>query len=162
MICFENIFAVKFLENGRFSKTLYVATTQICVVAMKEERVCPRCGSRYAYLEEHARGDRCYVYAVHKEGRGKSAKRWKCYLGPSGGYAYVSKTHAREGLVLKGLQDADRAFEYIDALIAYIETTELDENTRIRLAEKFRQLALVLENGRPGTEKGDNQRIEGT
>jgi hypothetical protein len=47
--------------------------------------------------------------------------------------------------------DADRAFEYIDALIAYIETVELDENTRIRLAEKFRQLAMVLENGRPGS-----------
>jgi len=129
---------------------------------VEQERVCPRCASRYAYIETHTKGERSYVYAVHREGKGKNAKRWKCYLGPSGGYAYVTKTHRREGLMLKGLQDADRAFEYIDALIAYIETTELDENTRIRLAEKFKQLATVLENGKGGAEKGDNQRIEGT
>jgi hypothetical protein len=127
----------------------------------EEGRVCPRCGSKYAYIETHARGDRNYVYAVHREGKGKEARRWKCYLGPSGGYAYVTKTHRKEGLILKGLLDADRAFEYIDALIAYIETAELDENTRIRLAEKFRELATVLEHGEREAEKGDNQRIEG-
>lgn len=125
-----------------------------------EERVCPRCGGKYAYIETHTRGDRSYVYAVHREGKGKEARRWKCYLGPSDGYAYVSKTHRKEGLVLKGLQDADRAVEYLDALIAYIETTELTESIRRRLAIKFRQLAEVLEHGRGGTEEGNNQRIE--
>jgi hypothetical protein len=64
-------------------------------------------------------------------------------------------------LILKGLLDADRAFEYIDALIAYIETAELDENTRIRLAEKFEELVKVLKHGKWEAEKGDNQRIEG-
>jgi len=100
--------------------------------------------------------------AVHREGKGKNAKRWKCYLGPSDGYVYVSKTHKKEGLVFKGLQDMDRAVEYIDALIAYIEAVELDENTRIRLAEKFEELAKVLKHGKREAEKGDNQRIEGT
>jgi hypothetical protein len=128
---------------------------------MEDDRVCPRCGSKYAYIEEHARGERSYVYAVHKEGRGKNARRWKCYLGPSDGYVYVSKTHRKEGLMLKGLMDADRAVEYIDALIAYIETTELDEAVRMQLAEKFKQLAMVLEHGQEA-ERRNNQCAERT
>ena len=108
------------------------------------ERVCPRCGSKYNWIERHKRGDRVYLYAVHKEGKGKNAKRWKCYLGPSDSYVYVSKTHTQEDLRLKGLADIDRALEYLDALINYVETVELDGSVRARLAEKFKQLAEVL------------------
>jgi hypothetical protein len=47
--------------------------------------------------------------------------------------------------VLKGLQDADRAIEYIDALISYVQNARLDEDVRKRLAVKFKQLAEALE-----------------
>jgi hypothetical protein len=66
------------------------------------------------------------------------------------GHGYVSKTHQKEGLKLRGLAYAERAIEYIDA---YIETIELDEAVRMRLAEKFRWLAMVLGNGKTQTER---------
>ena len=116
------------------------------------ERVCPRCGSKYNWIERHKRGGRIYLYAVHKEGKGKNAKRWKCYLGPSNSYVYVTKTHRQEGLRLKGLADVDRALEYLDALINYVETVELDGAVRLKLAERFKQLAEVLSR-EPGAEE---------
>jgi len=109
------------------------------------ERACPRCGSKYNWIEHHKRGERIYLYAVHKEGKGKNAKRWKCYLGPADSYVYVTRTHRQEGLRLKGLADIDRALEYLDALINYIETVELDGAVRLKLAERFKRLAEVLE-----------------
>ena len=45
-------------------------------------------------------------------------KTRECYLG-SEEYDYVTVTHEREGLVLRGLSDSDRALEYLDALISY-------------------------------------------
>jgi hypothetical protein len=40
------------------------------------------------------------------------------YLGPEGGYRYVTATHADLGLELRGLNDPDRAEEYVRALAA--------------------------------------------
>ena len=53
------------------------------------DRVCPRCGQPYSYVERHRVGNNVYVYAVHYLGYtrgpdGRVHKRVrKCYLGPA-------------------------------------------------------------------------------
>ena len=105
----------------------------------REKERCPRCGAPVSYFEEHRRGGRVYVVAVHYEGYNKETRKKrvrKCYLGPKGGYAYVTQTHEREGLVLKGMRDRDRVLEYLDAIIHYLETLEYEGEEEVRrLAE---------------------------
>jgi hypothetical protein len=81
--------------------------------------VCPRCGRPIDYVERHRRGNRAYIYAVHYEGYVNGRPRLvRHYLGPEGGYRYVTATHADLGLELRGLNDPDRAEEYVRALAA--------------------------------------------
>ena len=81
--------------------------------------VCPRCGRPIDYVERHRRGNRVYIYAVHYEGYVNDRPRLvRHYLGPEGGYRYVTATHADLGLELRGLNDPDRAEEYVRALAA--------------------------------------------
>ena len=105
----------------------------------KEKERCPRCGAPVSYFEEHRRGDRVYVVAVHYEGYDRETGRKrvrKCYLGPKNSYAYVTQMHEREGLVLKGMGDRDRVLEYLDAIIHYLETLEYESEEEVkRLAE---------------------------
>jgi len=85
-----------------------------------------------------------YYYAVHvfKDSSGKRRVK-KCYLGPEE-YEYVSRLHAKEGLTLKGLRDRQRALEYLDALISYLQNVELDNSLRRELGLRFLRLAKVL------------------
>ena len=113
------------------------------------ERICPRCGERYSWIERHRRGNRVYLVAVHYLGTvyegGKRKKRVrKCYLGPEDSYEYVTRTHGREGLVLRGAIDRDRALLYLDILISYLEHVELDRETASRLAGQFERAARYL------------------
>ena len=82
--------------------------------------ICPRCGQPYNWLEKRwtsVRGKRrLYLYAVHVEGKGKNRRRRSCYLGPVDEYEYVTRMHAKEGLVLKPIHDQDKVVEYIKAL----------------------------------------------
>jgi len=115
----------------------------------KIERICPRCGEPYSYIKEKRVGNKVYVYAVHYLGYekvgGKVRKKTKeCYLGPKEQYDYVTQTHEREGLVLRGLIDSNRALEYLDALINYISRTELDKSLALNLAARFEELAKRL------------------
>jgi len=118
-------------------------------MGVSSERLCPRCGQEYSYLERHRKGGRVYVVAVHYEGyvkaEGKVKKKVrKCYLGPEGCYDYVSRLHAREGLVLRGASDHERALAYLDALISYLSRVELDRTLAESLAERFIKLAEAL------------------
>jgi hypothetical protein len=117
----------------------------------KVSEPCPRCGRPISYYERKRVGHRVYVYAVHYLGytrtpSGKIKKRVeKCYLGPEDRYIHATSTHLREGLVLRGLAARDRAIEYLDALISYLERAELDPLLARRLAERFKRLAEALE-----------------
>ena len=83
---------------------------------------------QYSYIKRRNVGGRVYLYAVHylgykKDPSGKIRKITKeCYLGPEESYEYVTRMHDREGLVLRGLTDHDRAIEYLNALINYIRS----------------------------------------
>ena len=113
------------------------------------ENICPRCGRPYSYIKRKRVGDKVYLYAVHYLGYekvgGKIKKKTKeCYLGPEESYEYVTRTHAKEGLVLRGLADRDRALSYLDALINYIASIEIDRELALRLADRFMRLARIL------------------
>ena len=116
----------------------------------KTLKICPRCGLEFSYYETHRIGDKEYLYAVHYEGYSKDSsgkirkKVRKCYLGPVSAYEYVTKMHFREGLVLRGLIDPDRAISYINALINYIRRSKLDPGEALKLADKFQELAKAL------------------
>lgn len=106
--------------------------------------ICPRCGRPYNWIERKKVGERVYLYAVHVVGEGKNRRREKCYLGPEGNYEYVTRMHAHEGLVLKGLMDADRALEYLTALadtVLKIEPSKFTWQQLSELAMLFNQLA---------------------
>jgi len=108
--------------------------------------ICPRCGLPYSWLDRRVVGDKVYLYAVHVvERKGRSRKIRKCYLGPEESYRYVSMMHEREGLVLKGLADGDRALKYLDAIINYLSSIELDRSLAKELTAKLKQLAERLE-----------------
>ena len=117
----------------------------------QDKPVCPRCGRPIDWLERVKRGNQVYVYAVHylgyeKIGNKIRKKVEKCYLGPER-YLYVTKTHLRDGLILRGMQDRDRILEYLEALIRALGSPDLSLNSEFlyRLAEKLRVLADRLE-----------------
>ena len=50
----------------------------------RRERICPRCGQPYSYIDSYRRGSQVYYAAVHLEKgeEGGRARKRKCYLGP--------------------------------------------------------------------------------
>jgi len=100
------------------------------------ERLCPRCGRRFSYIERREARGREYFYAVHYFGYevvdGKVKKKVKkCYLGPRE-YEYVEKLHS---LGLAGLIDRERFRRYLKELL---DSTEMDLK---ELLEVVRELA---------------------
>ena len=118
---------------------------QAAVTERAEEKICPRCRQPYSYIERRSVGDRVYLYAVHYHWVAGKRRVRKCYLGPEDHYVYVTRTHAREGLVLRGLVDAERALDYLDALIAYFAENPLDPETAEKLIPKLKKLLTLLE-----------------
>ena len=78
-------------------------------------------------------------------------------MGPVGGYEYVTKTHGREGLVLRGLLDDNRVIEYLDALISYLSRPEvrLTRGLALRFAERLEAMARRLREY--AEEKGEGE-----
>jgi len=107
-------------------------------------KLCPRCGHPYSWIERRVVGKRVYYYAVHvyRDSTGKRTVK-RCYLGPEE-YVYVSMLHEKEGLTLKGLRDSQRALEYLDALIKYLQGVELDEGFRRALGARFMRIGRIL------------------
>lgn len=107
------------------------------------ERICPRCGLRYSWVERRRVDDQVYIYAVHDTMVGDKRRIKKCYLGPVS-YKYVTRLHEREGLVLRGLADSDRVMEYLDALIEYLSEAEIDRETALKLDGRFEEIVRRL------------------
>jgi uncharacterized C2H2 Zn-finger protein len=88
------------------------------------EKVCPRCGQPYSYIESYRRGQQTYYVAVHYEGYEKvegkkrvKKKVRKCYLGPQT-YKYVEKLHE---LGLSGAVDRERFKRYFRELLDEVD-----------------------------------------
>jgi len=111
--------------------------------------VCPRCGSR-GWVEEKEINNRVYIYVAHEERDpdGKKRRRY-CYLGPKGGYKYVSRLHEREGLVLRNILDEDRALDYLERLVEHIEGKAEDGEIDVERLERIvSRLAEVVRRSR--------------
>lgn len=64
------------------------------------KNICPRC-HRFGYRSIEKRGNRRYIYYIHRDDAGR---RSKCYVGPVGGYSYAERLHM---LDLDNLADVD-------------------------------------------------------
>lgn len=95
--------------------------------------ICEICGHVIDSIERRETESNVYLYAVHLEKEGGKWRVRKCYLGPEKRYIYVSKFHEREGLVLRGLMDFDRALEYLERLKEYFKSIQLEDSRRERL-----------------------------
>ena len=70
----------------------------------RRERICPRCGHPYSYIDSYRRGSQVYYAAVHleKSEEGGRARKRKCYLGPK---VYKCGKYGAKLLHLAGLTD---------------------------------------------------------
>jgi len=94
------------------------------------------------------------MWHMRRGGPDGKKRRRHCYLGPKDGYKYVSRLHDREGLVLRNILDEDRALDYLERLVEYIEEKAEDGAIDIeRLRKLVSRLAEVVERakgaGRP-------------
>ena len=103
---------------------------------MKTEKICPRCGLKYSYIERRKVGNQTYLLAVHYLKMGSRRKIKKCYLGPEDKYIYVSKMHE---FSLRGPVDRLRILNYLDAIlnILVLEREKLGEKTRREVVGKL-------------------------
>jgi hypothetical protein len=92
----------------------------------EEEKLCPKCGSPYSYIEEREVGNNVYYYAVHySKTKGKRKKRY-CYLGAKD-YINVAKVHEDLGLNLHGQIQNNRAIAYLRQILSYFENEAKEE-----------------------------------
>lgn len=83
----------------------------------KDPRICPRCGTKYSYIEEREVNGRRYYYAVHyRSENGKRVKK-KCYLGADI-YEYVNRLHG-DMFMVRGLVERNPV-EYLREILDYI------------------------------------------
>ena len=110
---------------------------------------CPRCGKPYTRLRRKRVRGRVYVYARHYLGYskvgGRIVKKYReCYLGPENGYVYVTRSHLREGLELKGMHEPRRILAYLKALVSAVEEQGLGESERAFIARLLEDAARRL------------------
>mgnify|MGYP001772529325 CR=1 FL=1 len=91
---------------------------------LKKGDPCPACGAAIDAITTRRRGNRYYVYAVHKVGK----SRYECYLGPAEGYVHADLFNP---IGLKGAIDNDRFNEYLARLLYYVDNISFDKGLEI-------------------------------
>ncbi|MCD6243944.1 MAG: hypothetical protein J7J65_01755 [Candidatus Korarchaeota archaeon] len=108
------------------------------------EKVCPRCGQPYSYIErKEIRGtQQKYYYAVHLVKEEGKWKKKRCYLGPKV-YAYATKI---QGFQLYGLMETKRLIEYLEDITQEIlsRANKLTEDD-IKRVRRIREMLNSLE-----------------
>ena len=111
------------------------------------EKICPRCGKPYSYIERRrVKGTNLvYYYAVHMYKEGGKWKKRRCYLGPK----VYSNVAPMQGFQLFGLveRDVERLLEYLDSIIQELEDRREElrgKEDRLRMAiERLKGLTEV-------------------
>jgi len=105
------------------------------------ERACPRCGLPYSYIKRKRIGGRVYLYAIHKS-KGKVTR--ECYLGPQGGYEYVSRLHEDLQLQLYSIVERDWV-GYVKSMVeARVELAAQNPSLLNIVAEEVREAARII------------------
>jgi len=105
------------------------------------ERACPRCGLPYSYIKRKRVGGRVYLYSIHKS-KGKVTR--ECYLGPQGGYEYVSKLHEDLQLQLSNVIERDWV-EYVRSMVeARVELAKQSPSLLPFVVEEVREVARAV------------------
>jgi len=117
----------------------------------KFKGICPRCGEPFSYIKRNKRGNRVYLYAVHYIGVENGKKKIRqCYLGAEDGYVYVTKLHSDLGLLLKGLHDKKRVFEYFTRLVEDIiegaKEGKYSKEDLIRVKNCIQRIINIIDN----------------
>jgi len=103
---------------------------------MKEllkQKICPRCGQHYTYLEKRQIGSNTYLYAVHVHKHNRKRNIKKCYLGPVEHYIYANTFNEHILIVRSPLADNTADIKYLAELIDYFgidKTIELLEKLK--------------------------------
>ncbi len=108
------------------------------------QRVCPKCGLPYSYLEKREVNGRVYYYAVHYYREGGKRRKRRCYLGPKV-YGYVSPI---QGFPLRGMNELGRYLEYLEHLVVELSEAELSEAEAEKVIELGRKLIEVAERAK--------------
>jgi len=104
-------------------------------------KACPRCGLPYSYIKRKRIGGRVYLYAIHKS-KGKVTR--ECYLGPQGGYEYVSKLHEDVNLELKSVVERSWV-EYVKSMVeARVELAAQNPSLLNIVAEEVREVSRII------------------
>jgi len=105
------------------------------------EKLCPRCGLRFSYIKRKRVGERYYYYAVHKD-KGKITRT--CYLGPVGGYEYVSRLH--EDLQLQLFSIVERSWvDYVRSMVESRVELALENPSMLNVvAGEVREAARII------------------
>jgi len=104
-------------------------------------KVCPRCGMPFSYVKRKKVGGRVYLYAIHKS-KGKVTR--ECYLGPVGGYEYVSKLHEDLQLQLSNVIERDWV-EYVRSMVEARVELALENPSLLNIvAGEVREAARII------------------
>ncbi len=114
------------------------------------EKICPRCGKPYSYIERRRiKGTNLvYYYAVHMYKEGDKWKKKRCYLGPK----VYSNVAPMQGFQLFGLveEDTERLLEYLDSIISELEDRREElkgkEERILRAIERLKGLTELSES----------------
>jgi len=119
-----------------------------------EVLICKRCGRPLVRVEYKRRGNRVYVYGVHRDVLPDGKVRWYYhYLGPADKYEYVSGLH--EDIFPSGLRGAyydievgPRRVKYlrdqVNTIKGQMQSHELSSKEALELAEAIEALAGLI------------------
>ena len=111
----------------------------------RPERICPRCGQPYRWLERKMIDGREYLFAVHDGYR-------RCYLGPVGGYALMKVTHPYLKLTGFGAtprEELERRLRYIEENVRGLLELASTEEDRRRVLEVLDRAISVFKGESP-------------
>jgi hypothetical protein len=111
----------------------------------KPERICPRCGQPYNWLETKKMHGRRYLFAVHNGYR-------RCYLGPVDGYALMKVTHPflqLTGFGANPREELERRLRYLEENAQGLLKLVSTEEDRRRVLETLDRAISVFKGESP-------------
>jgi hypothetical protein len=112
----------------------------------KPERICPRCGQPYNWLETKTMHGRRYLFAVHVI----NGVRKSCYLGPEDGYVHAARTHPflqLSAFRANPREELERRLRYIEENAQSLPKLVSTEEDRRRVLEVLDRVRRIFEGG---------------